>query len=415
MYPGNVDIFPEKLNKKQDGSVYVIEEALPIIAGRYEGLLAHDNITDGTIKLYTGSKLTGEEITNFIVSVPAETPWRRHIKIFADVDTVYVTYETLGDTVEADDVNVLQKAITSTQTEVDRYKFDNDTTVAGIRNRVSAVEASKAEKTYVDTQLLTKADKATTYTKTETDARIQMVVDAAPEALNTLREIADALNNDPNFAATITTQLATKVDKVQGQGLSDENYLSIEKTKLAGIEAGANKYTHPATHSPSIIAQDSNNRFVTDAERTAWNSKSNLALGETSTTAYRGDRGKLAYDHSLSVHAPTDAQKNSDITKAEIEAKLTGNITSHTHSQYVTQEQLGSAGYGNMNKSVYDTDNDGVVDAAESVPWLGITGKPSTFAPGTHTHIIANVTGLQTVLDGKLTKGSLTWNDLRGL
>lgn len=57
----------------------------------------------------------------------------------------------------------------------------------------------------------------------------------------------------------------------------------------------------------------------------------NLTLGETSATAYRGDRGKTAYDHSQSTHAPADAQKNSDITKAEIEAKLTGIITSHSH------------------------------------------------------------------------------------
>lgn len=36
--------------------------------------------------------------------------------------------------------------------------------------------------------------------------------------------------------------------------------------------------------------------------------------------------------HAGSTHAPTDAQKNSDITKTEIEAKLIGTITSHTHS-----------------------------------------------------------------------------------
>ena len=66
-----------------------------------------------------------------------------------------------------------------------------------------------------------------------------------------------------------------------------------------------------------------------------------IALGETSSTAYRGDRGKVAYDHSQSAHAPANAQKNSDITKAEIEAKLTGDITSHTHSAYVPlREQL---------------------------------------------------------------------------
>lgn len=58
---------------------------------------------------------------------------------------------------------------------------------------------------------------------------------------------------------------------------------------------------------------------------------STLALGITSDTAYRGDRGKTAYEHSQAAHAPVNAQKNSDITKAEIEAKLTGVITTHEH------------------------------------------------------------------------------------
>lgn len=57
-----------------------------------------------------------------------------------------------------------------------------------------------------------------------------------------------------------------------------------------------------------------------------------LSLGTTSSTAYRGDYGNTAYTHSQAAHAPSNAQKNSDITKAEIEAKLTGAITSHTHS-----------------------------------------------------------------------------------
>ena len=47
-----------------------------------------------------------------------------------------------------------------------------------------------------------------------------------------------------------------------------------------------------------------------------------------------------AYTHSTSAHAPANAQKNSDITKAEIEAKLTGDITSHTHTNYATKEEL---------------------------------------------------------------------------
>lgn len=37
-------------------------------------------------------------------------------------------------------------------------------------------------------------------------------------------------------------------------------------------------------------------------------------------------------NHIISIHAPSNAQKNSDITKAEIEAKLTGELTTHTHT-----------------------------------------------------------------------------------
>jgi hypothetical protein len=101
-------------------------------------------------------------------------------------------------------------------------------------------------------------------------------------------------------------------------GESYVQFSSSEQMKLLNIEENANNYTHPANHSPSIITQDANNRFVTDTEKSAW-----LILGESDTNAYRGDRGKIAYDHSQLAHAPSDAQKNSDITKSEIEAKLT--------------------------------------------------------------------------------------------
>jgi hypothetical protein len=121
-YPEKVDIFQEKLNKKANGGSYVIEERLSLINGVYSGLLAHDNINNQTIAVYTGAQYSGIELRNFNVSFPDEAPWRRLIKIFADVPEVYVTYETPGDTVEADDINVLQGSLTAVQTEIERYK-----------------------------------------------------------------------------------------------------------------------------------------------------------------------------------------------------------------------------------------------------------------------------------------------------
>lgn len=43
-----------------------------------------------------------------------------------------------------------------------------------------------------------------------------------------------------------TVDLSGKVDKVAGKGLSTNDYTTAEKTKLAGIATGANKYVHPS-------------------------------------------------------------------------------------------------------------------------------------------------------------------------
>lgn len=42
---------------------------------------------------------------------------------------------------------------------------------------------------------------------TAVDARVQLIVDAAPAALDTLNELAAALGDDPNFSATVTSSL----------------------------------------------------------------------------------------------------------------------------------------------------------------------------------------------------------------
>lgn len=87
----------------------------------------------------------------------------------------------------------------------------------------------------------TKADKATTLagygitdamTTTQINNRFQQLIGAAPEAIDTLEELADALNNDPDFAATITTSLSGKVDKVTGKGLSTNDFTDVYKNKV---------------------------------------------------------------------------------------------------------------------------------------------------------------------------------------
>ena len=110
-----------------------------------------------------------------------------------------------------------------------------------------------------------------------------------------------------------------------------------------------------------------------------------LALGTTSSTAFRGDYGQTAYTHSQSAHAPSDAQKNSDITKAEIEAKLTGTITTHSHT--VTKGDVGLGNVTNESKATMFTS-----------PTFTGTPLSTTATKGTNTTQIATTAYVMTAL-----------------
>lgn len=71
------------------------------------------------------------------------------------------------------------------------------------------------------------------------DAAIAGLVDTAPDTLNTLNELAAALGDDPNFATTVLEQVGNKVEKVDGMGLSSNDYTDAEQAKLGTVEEGA--------------------------------------------------------------------------------------------------------------------------------------------------------------------------------
>ncbi|MEV5028493.1 hypothetical protein [Paenibacillus sp. LPE1-1-1.1] len=73
---------------------------------------------------------------------------------------------------------------------------------------------------------------------------------------------------------TWNAKASTSVATTGANGLMS----ATDKTKLDGVATGANNYTHPANHPPSIITQDASNRFVTDAEKTTWNGKASTAV-----------------------------------------------------------------------------------------------------------------------------------------
>lgn len=101
-----------------------------------------------------------------------------------------------------------------------------------------------------------------------------------------------------------------------------------------------------------------------------------LALGETENTAYRGDRGKQAYDHISNTENPHNVTIEQIGAAAEY----------HTH----TAAEVGAAATSHTH-AISDVTN----------LQTTLNGK----ANASHTHSIANVTGLQDVLDDKSDTG----------
>lgn len=85
-----------------------------------------------------------------------------------------------------------------------------------IKSQLDAgVADAKSRANHTGTQSITTISDAEAYV----DSRIQLIVDAAPSALDTLAELAAALGDDPNFATTITSQLNLidgRIDTLEG-------------------------------------------------------------------------------------------------------------------------------------------------------------------------------------------------------
>jgi hypothetical protein len=86
---------------------------------------------------------------------------------------------------------------------------------------------------------------------------------------------------------------------------------AADKSKLDGVATGANNYTHPSSHPPSIITQDSSNRFVTDAEKAAWNAKAGT------TVATGSANGLMPAADKAALNAATNAATASTLVKRD--------------------------------------------------------------------------------------------------
>ncbi|CCH54496.1 GK12566 gene product from transcript GK12566-RA [Fibrisoma limi BUZ 3] len=114
----------------------------------------------------------------------------------------------------------------------------------------------------------------------------------------------------------------------------------------------------------------------------------------------------------LSTEDYTTAEKTklAGLSNFNLTLTTTGSSGPATYSGGVLNipQYAGGGGGGDMFKATYDSDSDNVVDQAETAPWSGVSGKPSTFSPSAHSHAQSEVTGLADSLSVRAFKWQLS-------
>ena len=127
----------------------------------------------------------------------------------------------------------------------------------------------------------------------------------------------------------LSSQLPPSVDEILEGYLYNNTFYEDEEHDVE-IDA----------HSSKIYVDLSNNLTYRWSGTAYVEISKSLAIGETSSTAYRGDRGKIAYDHSQAAHARTDATNVADSSTNGNILVNGSQVNVYTHPSY-TQRSSG--------------------------------------------------------------------------
>lgn len=149
-------------------------------------------------------------------------------------------------------------------------------------------------------------------TAEQVDARIKDVIGTAPEALDTLQEIAKALGDDPNFAGTITNELSTKATKDELNSLKSKVDLKADKTEIPSLNGyatedwveGKNYLTEHQDISGLATKEELNAKADTSVVTKLQSDLTNVAdviIPEMNTNTAIGLNSKVSWDEEKKV------------------------------------------------------------------------------------------------------------------
>ena len=162
----------------------------------------------------------------------------------------------------------------------------NEATTGSIANAI------KQAKSYTDTTVTAEQTRAeNAEQKLTSDLASEVTRAKGAESANTTaiaNEVERATGVEETLNSNITQLQTQKVDKVEGKGLSTNDYTTPEKNKLAAIEAEANKYVLPAATASALGGVKIGSNITLANGGTISITKANVtsALGVDPTTKY---------------------------------------------------------------------------------------------------------------------------------
>jgi len=225
---------------------------------------------------------------------------------------------------------------------------------------------------------------------------VSSLVDSAPGTLDTLNELAAALGDDPNFATTVTNNIATKVSK-SGDTMTGNLTFTGGNGIYGGVSASqARIWAYNAAASGFGI-------YYTEG------SPDNLRF-DVSGNAQTGTPDLELTPDTLKVNGNTvfhdGYHPNADTLTTARNIALTGAVTGNANFD----------GSGNISITTTATNDPTLTingDASGSATFtnLGNATLTLTVADDSHNHVISNVDGLQTALNGKQPVGNYVTTD----
>ena len=189
----------------------------------------------------------------------------------------------------------------------------NEATTGSIANAI------KQAKSYTDTTVTAEQTRAeNAEQKLTSDLASEVTRAKGAESANATaiaNEVERATGVEETLNSNITQLQTQKVDKVEGKGLSTNDYTTPEKNKLAAIEAEANKYVLPAATASALGGVKIGSNITLADGGTISITKANVtsALGVDPTTTYVKKAGDTMTG-SLTLETTSDINLYSNVS-----------------------------------------------------------------------------------------------------